>query len=117
MAAFNFKARWAGAVEVGKKRQTIRPKGKRERKVGELARCFTGQRTKQCRKLGAWPITKVTPVRIDWTEAIVGRRIVWRRDLLNEFAQADGFEDWHEMRVWFGGQYGLPADGMELVEW
>lgn len=50
MPSFNFQASFAAAVESGQKTQTIRKTCRA--KVGDAAYLYTGQRTKQCRKLG-----------------------------------------------------------------
>lgn len=52
MVAYNFQARFAGAVESGAKHVTIREIGKRRHvRVGERVQLYTGQRTRACRKL------------------------------------------------------------------
>lgn len=52
MVAFNFQKQFAEDVESGKKRHTIRARGKRrEPIVGEELQLYTGMRTKQCRLL------------------------------------------------------------------
>lgn len=65
MVAYNFQARFAGAVESGEKRQTIRKAGKRRPpREGEQLQLYTGMRTKSCRLLKLGVCTKVTPIKI-----------------------------------------------------
>lgn len=46
----------------------------------------------------------------------VGKGICFSRSL-DEFAQADGFKDWPEMRDWFRATHdGLPFEGI-LIKW
>lgn len=93
MPSLNFMERFAGAVERGEKRQTIRRVRKTPIKVGDTLQLYTGQRTKACRKLGLGRCTRVRAImmRPDWT--------VWReRELLGflaiaRLAHKDGFED------------------------
>ncbi|AFY39879.1 hypothetical protein Lepto7376_3703 [[Leptolyngbya] sp. PCC 7376] len=50
MPALNFQKQFVPLIESGKKRQTIRCR-KRPIKVGDLLYLYTGQRTKNCRKI------------------------------------------------------------------
>lgn len=52
MVAYNFKEQFAPLVSSGIKRQTIRANGDRRHAApGESVQLYTGQRTKECRKL------------------------------------------------------------------
>lgn len=52
MVAYNFSERFAGPVERGEKRQTIRkPRVNGHAKVGDSLQLYTGMRTASCRKL------------------------------------------------------------------
>ncbi len=51
MPSINFKPEFAEAVKNGTKRQTIRQVRKNPIKPGDMLTMFTGQRTKDCRKL------------------------------------------------------------------
>ena len=119
MPAYNFMERFAPLVESGEKRQTIR-KTDKGAKPGDIAYLYTGQRTKQCRKLGEGTITSVRPIQLLKTDlripyAILGtRELFW--DALSELARADGFAYGQEMVSWFEQRYGLPFCGF-LHEW
>lgn len=118
MPALNFQPRFADLVESGQKTQTIRKtlRGK----VGDTVQLYTGQRTKNCRKLGEGTITGV-----HWfflRRLADGRPYMLIASLpadfanMNEFAKRDGFADANEMFAWFEKQHGLPFDGF-LYKW
>jgi hypothetical protein len=115
MPAFNFQAVFAPAVECGWKTQTIRAKRKSRPRVGQMAHCFTGMRTRKCRRLGAWPILAVGDVRIDEAGVILNGGPLRAEDL-DVFAWHDGFRDWAGMLAWFREAHGLPFHG-DLVVW
>lgn len=119
MPAYNFKERFAPAVERGDKRQTIRPSRKRG-KPGDKAHLYTGQRTKTCRKIGEGILTDVLPVEISRSGcgepyAIVDKDHICHTQL-DIFARSDGFKTGEEMTAWFEAQYGLPFAGY-LHKW
>ncbi len=115
MPALNFAAQFADAVESGQKTQTIRLKRKRPIVAGDRLVLYTGQRTKQCRKLletTCWytqhvvimaTATKLDGVRLGGCDP-------------NFFAQDDGFDSAREMQDWFRKRYGLPFRG-QLIKW
>ena len=92
---FNFKARFAPKVEAGTKLQTVRANRKDGRVpvVGDIAKLYTGLRSKQTRLLR--PPTKIVAVQPIATIGPVvyldGHRLS-RGELVN-FAQRDGFDD------------------------
>ena len=90
MPAFNFQESFASAVEAEAKRQTIRAKRRQRPRVGQTAHCFTGMRTRKCRRLGGWPISAVADVRIDESGVILNGAVLRAEDL-DAFARADGF--------------------------
>ena len=45
-----------------------------------------------------------------------GGNFLFNCEPLNEFARADGFSGWAEMKAWFSKQYGLPYSGY-LHKW
>jgi hypothetical protein len=113
--AFNFSERFAGLVAQGVKRQTIRGKRKNRPRVGQVAYCFAGMRTRKCRRLGAWPIVAVRDVGILECGGLVDGLALGYGGL-EALARADGFVSWKEMQNWFRGMYGLPFCG-DLVVW
>ena len=115
MPAYNFQPVFAAAVEAGWKVQTIRAKRKNRPRVGQIAHCFTGMRTRQCRRIGTWKIEDVVDVRIDYAGVILDGSPLRAIDL-DAFAWADGFKDWEDMRTWFRATHGLPFHG-DLVMW
>ena len=127
MPAINFQPRFADLVESGKKAQTIRKANRF--KVGDAVTLYTGQRTKQCRKLGEGVVEEVIPIHLRMGLLHVA---AYFRDgykpktcftaayssyeLGNAIARADGFASVHEMAGWFKDQHGLPFGGW-LIKW
>lgn len=108
----NFQRQFAPAVSAGQKRQTIRAAGKRKHapKVGETAYCYTGLRTRNTVKLGAWPIERVQVIRFTITEDDTVDDVILGADRLtggqlHELAVADGFKGWPAMAKWFAGAH------------
>jgi len=121
MPLFNFQKQFAPAVESGEKRQTIRAKRKIRPQVGQTAFLYTGTRTKACRKLGEAEIVEVCPVLIGGNGCLInydvrGEYPINEQWELDQFAAADGFENWESMRDWFKEKYGLPFEG-DLIKW
>ena len=129
MVAYNFKERFAQAVEDGDKLQTIRAVRKRNghAKVGDVIQLYTGQRTKDCRKLGEGTCVAVEKVHIPdrpYDITIDGHQLQMRvggqnidpSKFDNDFAVANGFEDYVDMFSWFQDNYILPFDGI-LIKW
>jgi hypothetical protein len=115
MPAYNFKSQFASAVVSGRKQQTIRAKRKTPPRVGQLAHCFVGMRTRNCRRLGSWPICSVNDVEILRHGVVVDGKEFFPI-ALDFFAVADGFRHWIEMRDWFERVHGLPFRG-DLISW
>lgn len=125
MPALNFKKQFAEDVELGVKKQTIRAPRKDGRphcRVGDTIKLYTGMRTKQCRLLGEAVVIRMERIRIDDIEMFInGHRLpsqIYNRDQPeptdNEFAQADGFEDFMSMADWFRDVHGLPFEGTAI---
>lgn len=130
MVALNFKAQFAEDVECGTKRRSIRAprKNGRNPKRGDELQLYTGMRTKNCRKLADAKCVRVRPVEIDYSGvAIEGRKLyagnapayaggVDPDHYDSDFARADGFSCFQDMRKFFEMEYGLPFSGL-LIEW
>lgn len=119
MVAINFMSRFADLVESGQKTQTIRKTNRL--KVGDTVTLYTGQRTKQCRKLGDGVVTELAWVRLRRNTIGYFQVECWSRGLqtwpdITDFAIADGFVDAQEMADWFRDTLGLPFDGW-LIKW
>ena len=118
-----FKPEFSDLVEMGLKSQTIRPIPKRLPQAGDIidARMWRGlpYRSKMV-KLGEWKISDARYIRISQNDSVTmcgtPREVLFTPTELNEFAIADGFTDWREMRDWFQRQHGLPFDGI-LIQW
>lgn len=117
MVAYSFKKRFVPLIESGAKAQTIRGTRARHARVGEPVQLFFGMRTKQCRKIIPDPVcTFVGKIKIDFMISQIG---IWGPVVgettsltllfgpaLDPFAQADGFEDWADMRFFWRKEYG-----------
>lgn len=115
MVAYNFQRRFADDVATGRKRQTIRAprKDNRHAKPGDRLQLYTGMRTKACRKLdeGICKISTYCAIREDGITLGNHPRVD-----IDEFAVADGFEDFESMKTWFRKTHGLPFIG-QLIVW
>ena len=121
MPALNYQERFAPKVESGEKRNTIRPRRKREIKPGDTLYHYTGMRTKRCRKLRTAVCLSVTKTTIasDHVSKYALKEFglfIWVPAQLKRFAREDGFDSWKEMRDWFDKKYGLPFEGV-LITW
>ena len=99
MVAINFSHQFAGAVEHGLKRQTIRDKT--QARMGEPLQLFTGQRTKACRKLGEHICIDVSPVTLWEKMAQLRGSVLLMGMYLEEFARKDGFTTYADMWLFF----------------
>lgn len=121
MPAYNFTAQFAGKVERGEKRQTIRQPWKdgRRPRAGQTAFCFTKMRTKDCREIARGKITAVDRITIELQAkrlcVFVENRKLKREDV-EALARADGFESALHFGEFFGRKYGLPFHGL-LIKW
>lgn len=114
MVAYNFQARFADAVQRGEKRQTIRsPRKNGHAKPGDAVQLYTGMRTLSCRKLGDATCEISTYCAIREDGITLGN---YPKVDLDDFARADGFSDFENMKQWFRETYGLPFIG-HLVCW
>jgi len=116
MPAFNFKKRFAPLVEQKIKRQTVRAKRKdgRNAHVGDTLYLFTGMRTKSCRRLGEEICKEVHEIHIDSFGIYIGEWLTDRERA--NFAVADGFKDFGDMKEFFNKERGLPFEGL-LYKW
>ena len=117
---FNFKQRFAPKVESGEKRQTIRATradGRVPRK-GDIAKLYTGLRTRNTRLMMAAQVIGCDPVYIDFAErsVVLGGNLL-RPGTLERFAKEDGFTDASEMIDWFKETHGLDDFEGFCVRW
>lgn len=116
MPAINFQARFAPDVESGRKHTTIRRRGRAQ--PGQTLYLFTGQRTKQCRRLREALCLGVTSFRISpFGTCLLGGAILLKYEL-ESLARLDtaGQMGATEFVEFFRSTYGLPFDG-ELIIW
>ena len=142
MPSLNFQKRFAGLVESGDKRQTIRARRRDGRDVepGSYLYLFTGMRHRNCRRLlvrAGVDVDRVPianrpyghVVRCRTVDAIsiddpvlselescveIGRLLL--PDEAELVARADGFESCEEMLDWFETTHDLPFEGL-LIRW
>jgi hypothetical protein len=122
MATFliNFKPQFADAVQAGTKLQTIRGHRKDGKRIqrGDTLKLYTGLRTRATRLLREAPCELALSIRIDlqYDEVVIdGTKLDFeqRRD----FARADGFTGWPQMRQWFRDEYQVHEFDGYLVKW
>jgi len=113
-----FQKRFVEPIKAGTKRQTIRPKRKRPIKEGEELslrywedKAYRSPQIEffQAKSLGTLAIEVFT------SNVFIGATKDPVVDL-DAFARADGFENWHYMREFFGNFYGWPFYGC-LILW
>ena len=119
MVALNFKAQFAGPVERREKRQTVRSKARC--RAGDKIQLYTGMRTKSCRKLVAEDATckDVTYIAVrprNQGGLTLGDTSRFPRDI-DEFARADGFDNYDEMHAFFAKQYGTEYYTGYVIRW
>ena len=121
-----FQKRFAPAVSVGEKVQTIRPprKGKPFLPGEEISlRVWTGApyRSPQ-EEIRRAEVIRVTAIAIDARFLNLGGLVTLdegrplERVDLDAFARRDGFRSWEELLSWFREAHGLPFWG-ELIKW
>lgn len=117
MPLLGFKKQFAGAVESGAKRQTIRLKRRdgRNPHPGDTLYLYTGLRTKGCRKLGTAICTDVQEIAITGVCPILAGRHLGTGEA-NDLAIKDGFSGYKEMELFFDKEHCLPFWGL-LIEW
>lgn len=114
MPALNFKKQFADKVERGEKRQTIR-KGNRV-KTGDKLFLYTGQRTKECRKLGEAVCKEVYDIVIANEDEIYFDDCILIGIEKEQLAKDDGFDCTADMIDWFKDTHGLPFVG-QVIRW
>ena len=117
----SFKARFAPSVKSGEKRQTIRPRGKRQAQVGDVLHLFTGMRTKRCERLADAMCLLSEEIVIDTRGRLpVIHASVDAWDKIGtgpDIARLDGFESIVDMFSFFKEQYGEGKHEMILYRW
>ena len=116
MVAINFSLEFAPAVEAGIKTQTIRERARA--KPGDLLQLYTGQRTKDCRKL-----VNPDPVCVDVTYIGLTARGITLGDKsrfpsnIDDIARLDGFSDYAAMWKWFSERYETASFAGYVIRW
>lgn len=114
MVAINFSVQFADAVASGSKTQTIRQKARA--RAGDALQLYTGQRTKSCRKLADAVCIDCTYVGLTANGVTLGdtSRFPGNRD---DFARADGFDDYAAMWKWFSERYETNSFTGHIIRW
>ena len=107
----------------GEKRQTIRAVRKHPIKKGELLYMWWKQRSPEREKLGEATCTAVRKIMIydhDYICQLSNPNeqyaLVDEHENLDNFAIADGFDNWQKLVEFFDDTHGLPFVGV-LIEW
>ena len=116
MVALNFSPQFAPLVEGRTKRQTIRRKARV--KVGDRLQLYTGQRTKACRKLVDPDPVCVVEMYVGLTArgVTLGDKSKFPEDI-DDFARADGFENYAAMWKWFSERYETDSFTGRVIKW
>ena len=113
MPALNFQKQFADKVESGEKRQTIR---RRSFQPGDKLYLYTGQRTKQCRKLGEAIVKETYSIVIPNEDEIYFDDCILTGQEKDQLARDDGFRGCDDMVDWFKNTHGLPFKGY-MIRW
>lgn len=114
MVAINFSAQFASAVADGKKRQTIRQSARA--RPGQSLQLYTGQRTRECRKLADAICLDCTYVGLTARGVTLGDASKFPGDV-DDFARADGFDDYPAMWKWFSERYKTNSFTGHIIRW
>lgn len=114
MVAINFSAQFAAEVEAGRKTQTIRQSARA--KTGQALQLYTGQRTKECRKLADAICIDCTYVGLTARGVTLGDASRFPGDI-DDFARADGFENYSAMWRWFSERYKTNSFTGHIIRW
>jgi hypothetical protein len=122
MPALNFKSRFAPLIRKGKKPFTLRAfrKDNRDPKAGQTLFMFTGQRTKQCRRIGKRPCVFTCKVRLLYHWLAIDHPdgesfMLWPH--LEQFAQLDGFKSYAEFCEFHGIHDGMKVKTINMIGW
>lgn len=113
MVAFNFKPRFAAKVASGEKLQTIRQSARV--KPGQAIQLYTGQRTSKCQKLADAICTECMYVGLTARGVTLGDNAKFPTN--DEFARADGFDNYNQMWEWFKEQYETNSFTGYVIRW
>lgn len=114
MVAFNFSPQFVADVESGRKTQTIRQTSRA--KAGDAIQLYTGQRTKDCRKLGDAVCIDSMYIGMTASGISLGDASRFPRDQ-DDFARADGFADYAAMWKWFSERYRTNSFTGYITRW
>jgi hypothetical protein len=105
-----------GKILCGSKRQTVRQERKRPIQAGDILHLFYRQRTAECQKLGITKCLSVAQIEIHECCLYIGGLAHCTAQRMNDFAVADGFENWEQLIEWFKVTEGNPFKGV-LIKW
>ena len=122
MPGLNFHKRFADNVESGRKRQTIRAFRVIPIKPGDMLYLYTGLRTKYARKLGQYPAKSVELIHMHFNtkndDVVILKETVYSTQTeLDQFAQADGFDDWQDLKAWWKKTHNKKVFKGTLTKW
>jgi hypothetical protein len=114
MPSFNFKPQFANKVKRNTKPGTVRQVRKKPMKVGDTMHCFTGMRTRDCKKIVSRPCVAIVDIHINsgWAGHCVIKLNGKQDDFITgSFAKDDGFKSSEEFLQFFRTTYSLPFTG------
>lgn len=114
MVAINFQPQFADAIASGRKTQTIRQRARAA--PGQALQLYTGQRTKDCRKIADAVCVDCTYVGLTARGVTLGNASRFPGDM-DDFARADGFENYAAMWKWFSERYKTNSFTGIVIRW
>ena len=100
----------------GAKRQTIRTIRKNPIKEGETLYMWWKQRSPEREKLGEAKCMRATSIQIYRNGFVMPFISGQLPEILDNFAIADGFDNWQQLIEFFENTHSLPFEGV-LIEW
>jgi hypothetical protein len=123
MVAYSFQQQFVLPIRSGRKRQTIRADRKRHARPGEHLQLYSGMRTKHCQLIGRATCLDVREVTLCFDDSdpefegviMPGPGFAGG---LEEFARADGFSSWPELKAfWRAHHPGVDRFSGVLITW
>lgn len=121
MVAYSFKERFVEPILTGRKAQTIRAvRVSGHAAPGQAMQLYKGMRTRQCRLILRTRCIGSSAVQLRFAPVIEihvgGERLAVRE--LDDFARADGFDDFSEMEAfWAASHPNTPVFDGVLIRW
>lgn len=121
MVAYSFKPRFVAPILAGTKGGTIRADGlRRHAMAGQQLQLYTGMRTKHCALILKIQCTAAPHILLVFrgrTRVEASGQVLRNTKALDNFAHADGFADFAEMRAFWRDEHDVSRFAGTWVRW